>query len=231
MTVICVLGAAGRTGRIITSHLFASGREVRAAVHRPETVPVVLHLRRGMGPGARVIEPTVVDVLGPADDLTELFRGCAAVVNAAGTYESSPTHADINGDGPGAIIEAMKRSGVHRLLHVSCMYADRVDEAPDYLRALATAKHAGEQLVRDSHLDWTVIRPGPLADSGATGQLSLAGHLKEPTPVSREDVAAVIGACVALNETVGHAFDVTGGTTYLLTALDVLTGRTPSRAA
>jgi len=84
---------------------------------------------------------------------------------------------------------------------------------------------------RDVDRDGTpaVVRAGPLVDSGAAGQLSLATHLDTLDPVFREDVAAVIGSCIALEETAGKAFDVVGGTTYLLTGLNVITGRQPGR--
>jgi len=227
--VVCVVGAAGRTGRIIASHLYASDHPVRGLVRSEESTQVVFDLRLGKGPGARAIQPVVADVLGDRDHLVELFRDCEAVVNATGASEPAASGPDVNRDGAIAVIEAARAAGVRRLLHLSCMYADRPAEAPDSLRPTCAAKHDAEQAVRDSDLDWTIVRPGPLEDSGPAGQLSLGVHLHDPDPVSREDVAAVFGSCLALHETIGYAFDVAGGTTYLLSALDVLLGRRPSR--
>ncbi len=223
---VCVLGAAGRVGRIISSHVFASGHAVRGVVHRPETARVVLDLRRGMGPGARIIAPAVGDVLD-ADGLVELFRGCDTVVNATGSPVLGPAGHDVDRDGTAAVIRAMRTAGVRRLIHLSCMYAHRPADAPAAFAPVWEAKRDAEATVEDSDLDWTIVRAGPLVDSGAAGQLSLATHLDTLGPVSREDVAAVVGSCIALGETAGKAFDVAGGTTYLLTALDVLTGRRP----
>lgn len=221
---VCVLGAAGRVGRIISSHVFASGHAVRGVVHRPETARVVLDLRRGMGPGARIIAPAVGDVLD-ADGLTDLVRGCDTVVNATGSPVLGGAGRDVDRDGTAAVVRAMGAAGVRRLIHLSCMYAHRPEAAPAAFAPVWAAKRDAEAMVEDSGLDWTIVRAGPLADSGAAGQLSLASHLDTLDPVSREDVAAVIGSCIAIGETTGKAFDVAGGTTYLLTALDVLTGR------
>jgi len=123
----------------------------------------------------------------------------------------------------------MRTAGVRRLIHLSCMYAHRPDDAPAALAPVWAAKREAEAVVEDSELDWTTVRADPLVDSGAAGQLSLATHLNTLDPVSREDVAAVIGSCIALEETAGKAFDVAGGTTYLLTGLNVITGRHPGR--
>ncbi len=178
------------------------------------------------GPGAQIITPVVGDVLD-ADGLVELFRGCEAVVNATGSPEPGPAGRDVDRDGTAAVIRGMGTAGVRRLIHLSCMYAHRPADAPAAFAPVWAAKRNAEEAVKDSDLDWTIVRAGPLVDSGAAGQLSLAAHLDTLDPVSREDIAAVIGSCIAIKETTGHDFDVTGGTTYLLTALDVVTGRRP----
>ena len=82
-----------------------------------------------------------------------------------------------------------------------------VDTEPDpasgevwiaYLRAKRTA----EQAVRDTKLDWTILRPGRLTDDPGTGRVRLAPSVP-PGAVTRDDTAAVLVALLDAPGTVG----------------------------
>lgn len=72
----------------------------------------------------------------------------------------------------------------------------------------ALADHAGQEAaVRRSGLAWTIVRPGGLTDSPASGRYRA---LEEPGPlqarIARADVAAFILDALARPETAGHAY-------------------------
>ncbi|MGM0386112.1 MAG: NAD(P)H-binding protein, partial [Actinomycetota bacterium] len=103
-----------------------------------------------------------------------------------------------------AIVDAMRREGVRRLVVQSSLGAgDSMGLMPAVARIFARtvlgsalADH-GEQeaAVRASGLDWTIVRPGGLADGPVTGTL-VAQETAEKKPmkarISREDVAAYV---------------------------------------
>lgn len=221
--IVSVLGASGRTGRFVSSHLFASGHDVLGIVRREETIGDVGGLGRPTGPGAEGVHAVVVDLLGDRDALIEAITGSDAVINAAGSYDPDTTGRSVDREGAIAAIEAARTAGIPRYIQISSMYADRPAEGPEFLGAVLSAKHDSDAALQRSGLDWTIVRPGGLVDTGLTGQVSVASNLPEPGQISREDVAAIVGSCLAMPRTIGYAFDVIGGQTPMLLALENLT--------
>jgi uncharacterized protein YbjT (DUF2867 family) len=221
--IVSVLGASGRTGRFVSSHLFASGHDVLGIVRRPETIADVGGLGRPTGPGAEGVHAVVVDLLGDRAGIVEAITGSDAIINAAGSYDPEAAGPTVDREGAIAAIEAAKQAGVSRFIQISSMYADHPGDGPEFLRGVLRAKHDSDTALQDSGLDWTIVRPGGLTDSGLTGQVTIAAHLTDSGVISREDVAAIAGSCLAMPRTIGFAFDVVAGQTPLLVALDALT--------
>ena len=218
--IVIVLGASGRTGSYVASHLFAAEHTVFAMVRDPDRSKAVKRLGRlshpNAGPG---VQPVVGDLLGDPDRLEELFSGCDAVVNAAGGTDLVATDAVVDREGAIAAVEAAGRAGVKRFVTISAMYADRPDEGPEALRGLLRAKSEADTALIRSGLDWTVIRPGGLNDTVLTGQIRAGRRLAEGGSIPREDVAAVAATCLSWPTSIGLAFDVVGGRTPILEAL------------
>lgn len=100
------------------------------------------------------------DALGlTADHL----RGCDAVVNLAGIKreEEGQTFQAVHVDLPARIVDAMKAAGVRRLVQISVVVARRDPALPYH-----DTKARGEEVVRASGLDWTILRPGVIYGVG-----------------------------------------------------------------
>lgn len=218
--IVLVLGASGRTGSFIASHLFAANETVFALVRDRTRTGDVARLGRlsnsTAGPG---VQPVVGDLLGDRDQLVALMRGCDAVVNAAGGRDLDVDGPGVDREGGIAAVEAAQVAGVRRFIQISSMFADRPDQGPQPLRRVLAAKGDADQTLVRSGLDWTVVRPGGLADSVLTGQVEIARRLDHSGQIAREDVAAVAATCLRLPSTIGLAFDVVGGRTPVLEAL------------
>lgn len=218
--IVLVLGASGRTGSYVASHLFAAQHTVFALVRDPDNSGAVARLGRlstpTAGPG---VQPVVGDLLGDADGLVELMRGCDAVVNAAGGTDLDPTGPSADREGAIAALDAARAAGVRRFVQISAMYADRPDQGPESLRGLLDAKGDADRALVRSGLDWTVIRPGGLTDAVLTGQVRVGRRLEQSGSIPREDVAAVAATCLSWSTSVGLAFDVVAGSTPILEAL------------
>jgi uncharacterized protein YbjT (DUF2867 family) len=78
----------------------------------------------------------------------------------------------------------------------------------EYLRAKAEADRA----LRESGLEYTIVRPGGLTDEQPTGLVQLGEGL-ERGQVPRADVAAVLLACLDARHTIDRSFDLVSGET------------------
>ena len=66
--------------------------------------------------------------------------------------------------------------------------------------------------MRDSELDWTIIRPGGLTDDEPTGLVTLAETV-DRAQVPRADVAAVIVAVLDEPATINRQWELVSGDT------------------
>lgn len=138
------LAITGGTG-FVGSHLVQAARkadyEVRALTRRwspPED-------------GVDWIEGT----LSRPDSLARLVNGCDAIVHVAGLINGSAAEFDeVNVRGTAAMIDAARKAGIARFIHISSLAAREPE-----LSAYGRSKARSEQLVAASGLDWTIIRP------------------------------------------------------------------------
>jgi len=104
-TDVIVLGAAGRTGRLIVAEALTSGHRVTAAVRNPASMPPA--------PGLRVERADVRD----AESLRAVIAGQDAVVSAIGAPGRRADN--LYSDGARATVAAMRAGGVRRLLAIT----------------------------------------------------------------------------------------------------------------
>jgi NADH dehydrogenase len=116
--------------------------------------------------------------------LDAAFRDASAVIHLAGILIEYPgsTYEQANVASTRAIIEAAKRNGVGKIVLVSAVGAS--ETSPN--RYWLTKGHA-ENLVRDSGLSYTVIRPPLLLGPGTEGSAALKRN------ASRQKVTLIAG--------------------------------------
>ena len=105
---------------------------------------------------------------------------------------------------------------------VSSINADAPQVADGDFRKYLEAKGQADDRLANSSLDWTIVRPGGLTEDAATGMITAAPDIAESGRIPREDVAAVVAACLASDHTIGKAFDVVSGDTPISEALETL---------
>jgi len=152
---LLVVGATGALGRSAVDSALAAGHDVNALVRNPPlaSLPAGVQVIRGDVLDAASIEPAV--------------QGCAAVICALGTPSPrKPT--TLLERGTANLVAAMTRTEVTRLVCVTLLGVgkSRPNTALLYrhviLRVLAPMvpdKENQEEVVRNSGLDWVLVRP------------------------------------------------------------------------
>jgi putative NADH-flavin reductase len=130
--------------------------------------------------------------------------GKDAVISSLGTNEfKEPT--TLFSEGVGNMMAAMKKAGVKRIICVSAMALDTNPNTGIFLTLASKViqrvlKHPYADLrimeaeMKNSGLDWTIVRPPQLKDKPVTGKYRIATgeHLVRPFSISRADVAHYI---------------------------------------
>ena len=149
---VAVVGATGFVGRHVVPHLEAAG-------HRVIAVSRDAKQRSGWG---ELVEARAADIV-TGSGLEAAMAGADAVVNLVAIARESgkETFEDYNVRGTGRVVIAAEHAGVRRIVHLSALGV--VDDPKlGYLGS----KWRGEQLVRESALEWVVLRPSLLFGRG-----------------------------------------------------------------
>jgi putative NADH-flavin reductase len=186
---IAVFGATGGIGQCLVDQALASGHSVTAAVRSPAKMSVA-HER------LRVVLCDALD----APSVAEAVTGQEAVVCALGTDAEKQT--TLYSVGTRNIITAMEDQGVRRLILVSnfCVLSetprDIVGKAMLFLgrlhlRNILPDQRQALEEVRQSHLEWVVVRPLALVNAPGTGRYRVALDGLPPLgrQIARADVA------------------------------------------
>jgi putative NADH-flavin reductase len=188
---VVILGATGRTGRHLVSQALAAGHDVTILTRNKSNAPAA-HAR------LRVIEGNAADTAA----LAAAMQGQDAVISAIGRGQSFKSERLIERSVP-VILDAMRASGIKRLMFMSAFgVGDTYQQSPimpklffsTLLHGIYADKAIGDQLIRRSALDYTIVQPvvlteGPLTKTYRSGErLALAGMPK----VSRADTAHFI---------------------------------------
>ena len=195
---MAVLGAAGGVGGQVLHQLVRAGYGVRALARRQEQADALSAL------GA---VPVLGDLTG---DWDAVLTGADAVVWAAGAGTSGQFQ-QIDGDALIRVADRLSAGGPRRLIVVSSMGVDRPEQMPPFLNAVLRVKAVSDAHVQASGLAFTVVRPGGLTNDTGTGQVAVG----LPAPrgmIAREDVAAVVLACLENDHSIGKTFEVVSGT-------------------
>lgn len=205
MARIVVLGGTGRTGRELISQLGERGDDVVAVFRNPSLRNEIA----GLGADSVVLDLAAAIV----EEIADAMLGADAVVFAAGTRENEDNVDEIDRDGAIKSADAALRAGVKRFIQISAKgartgFPEGLDEK---MLAYYEAKRAGDRYLMGSALDWTVLEPGQLVDTPATGLVEIAESIDGFGSISRADVAAAVIA--ALNEpaSIRRAFEIVGG--------------------
>jgi uncharacterized protein YbjT (DUF2867 family) len=208
---ILVVGGHGQIALRLLKLLAADGHTARGLIRKPEQA-------------ADLQAVGAVPVLGDLENdesLAGYVKGADAVVFAAGAGPGSGSARKRTVDLGGAIklADAAIDEGVRRYLMVSSIGAQDPAARGASMQPYLEAKAEADAYVVASGLDYTIVRPGGLTDDPGTGRVRVTRELGQRGSVPRDDVAAVLAACLLRPDTIGVTFELFGGDDPIAEAL------------
>jgi NADH dehydrogenase len=168
---IAITGGTGFIGGHLARDLVARGHEV-VLIARGIEVPDALLASLDH---SSLVRASVTE----ADRLADAFAGCDAVVDCAGgsREDAHQSYRQVHVDGARSVVAAARKAGISRLVLLSFLRT-----RPDIASAYHTTKWEGEEIVRASGLDYTVIKAGLVYGRG-DHLLDRLGQLLQRMPV------------------------------------------------
>lgn len=160
---IAVFGATGGVGRAFTEQALRAGHSLQVLVREPSRLEI-------SSPMLTVQSGDVLDV----ESVIDVVEDSDAVFCTLGRTRGNPSN--VVSDGTANIVRAMEERGPRRLVIISSLgVGDSKNQVPFFFKLLAATllrstmqdKARQEEIVRNSSLDWTIIRPGGLTNDPA----------------------------------------------------------------
>jgi len=162
---ILIFGATGGVGRELVAQGLEQGHTVTAFARHPQHI-TTHHERLAVAQGD-IRDAATVDAAIPSHEV---------VLSALGNDQLTAN--TVLSKGTVAIMEAMERHGVRRFICISSLgVGDSAGQLgwlynwlliPLLLRNIFADKERQEQAIRQSGLDWTIVRPGALSNGPCT---------------------------------------------------------------
>ncbi|AHI28256.1 SDR family oxidoreductase [Marinobacter similis] len=207
---VFIAGANGQIGQHLLQEMANSDHEARALIRHPD-----------QGPDLQQLGATETVVGDLEHDCSEAMRGCDAVIFTAGSgpHTGPDKTIDVDQDGAIRLVDTARAMGIKRFIMVSTMRAEEPDKGPEKLQHYLRAKHNADEHLKNSGLNYTIVRPGRLTDDDGSGKVALSARLEEFGEIPRQDVARVLLAVLDSDNTTDAVFDVVSGDTPVPEAL------------
>jgi len=200
---VLVVGGHGKVGLRLLRLLARDGHRGRGVIRNPEQAsdlesagadPVLCDLERG-------------------DDLRPHLGTADAIVFAAGAGPGSGPGRKRTVD-YGAAVTSMRAAsdlGVTRFVIVSSIGTHDVAGAAEAMRPYLQAKRDADDALKQSALDWTIVKPGHLTDAPGSGRVRVSRTFGGRADIPRDDVALVLLECLLAPNTIGAEFELFEG--------------------
>jgi len=203
---IAISGASGKTGYRIAEEAVKKGLNVRQIIRKTskvsdrlkniETIRVSLDNKKELDKSLENIDALVIATGARASlDLTG-----PAKVDALGVYRQ---------------LQSCKRVGIKRVILVSSLCTGKFFHPLNLFGLILIWKKIGENFIRNSSLDWTIIRPGGLKESEDIKSESIE-YSKEDTQIKGSIPRRLVAKCcidsLKNKESINKIIEVTSST-------------------
>jgi uncharacterized protein YbjT (DUF2867 family) len=209
---VLIIGANGNIGKLASVMLAEQGHSVRAMVRKEEHQEHFKH-------------ENIKVVLGDLEkDFEHVFDGAEAVVFTAGSGGHTGPDKTEAVDYEGAVksIQLAEKYNVDQFIMVSAIAADTPEKGPEGLQHYLKAKGSADEVLMDSSLNYTILRPGALTDEDGMGLIFAKKKLNESGSIPRVDVARTITLCLGKEKMYRKVFEMIEGEDPIQTAIENL---------
>jgi uncharacterized protein YbjT (DUF2867 family) len=214
---VAIAGAHGQIALRLARLLAAEGDRVIGLIRNPDHAAEVS--RAGAVPVRCDLERASVEEIATA------IQGADAVVFAAGAGPGSGAERKLTMDRDGAIklLRAATTAGAARYLMISGAGVENPPGGDEVFAVYLRAKAQADAALQASDREWTILRPGGLADDAGTGRVRI-DSAPFSGPVSRDDVASVLARLLTDSRSVGRVLYLSSGAQSIEQALDEVLG-------
>jgi putative NADH-flavin reductase len=204
---LVIFGATGGTGQQVVKAALDQGHTVTTFVRDPDRLSIQ----------DQRIKVIIGDVFDPESVLKGIQNQEAVICVLGGGRELKKT--TVRATGTEHIIQAMQAHQVNRLIVVTAM---GIGESWNTLSPInkiffatvlssARSDHENQEAaVKESELDWTIIRPSGLTDGPRTGEYQYGENLQtKSSTITRSDVADLIMKALEDDQLISKALTIT----------------------
>ncbi len=165
-------------------------------------------------------EPVIADL--EKDDIKDKVSEADVALFAAGAGPGSGAERKWKVDRDGAIkfMNAAKSNGIKRFIIISAMGLDK-PRGNDVFRAYQRAKAEADEALRQSGLEYVIVKPGRLTDDKGRGLVEIHENLSGGE-IPREDVAKALVEVIETPELANIEFNLVTGDTPIQEAVKSL---------
>ncbi len=182
---IAITGASGKTGYRISEEAVKKGFKVRQIIRNNSKV----------AEGLDSLE-TIRVSLDKKEELDNALKNIDALVIATGARASLDLTGPAKVDALGVYrqLESCKRVGIKRVILVSSLCTGKLFHPLNFFGLILIWKKIGENFLRNSNFDWTIIRPGGLKESEDI-KLENINYSKEDTQINGSIPRRLVAKC------------------------------------
>ena len=153
---IAISGASGKTGFRIVEEALNSGYKIKQIVRKDSKIPNNL-----------LSEETCRLSLDNKKELDKSLEGVDALIIATGARASLDLTGPAKVDALGVYrqLESCKRVGLRRVILVSSLCTGKFFHPLNLFGLILLWKKVGENLLKNTSFDWTIVRPGGLNEN------------------------------------------------------------------
>lgn len=207
MHTILVAGAHGKIGKKVISLLTSSQYFTPVAMVRKKE-----YYEDFKSQNVKVV---LADL---TENVAHALNNIDKVIFAAGSGGENLIAVDQ--EGAKNLIREARKANVKKFVMLSSLGAENPvesDELKDYLKA----KHNADEFLKQSGLNYTIVRPGTLNDNPGKGTIKLESRLSEAGEISRDDVAQTLVRALHDDSPNEITFEIIAGDTPIGEAIDM----------
>lgn len=199
MSTLLIAGAHGTTGKQLVKRLVSAGHTVKAGVRAPEQIASM----RDLGADGVLLDLTKPQLFPSALETVD------QVVFVAGSGGKAVEAVDR--DGAISLVDASAQAGIGKFVMLSSIGVDAPQQGPEGLQDYLKAKQVADNHLKDSGLDYVIVRPVSLTNDTPTGHIKSQDIEPGKASIPRADVAHAIQAAIEIPGTKSSIVEIASG--------------------